>query len=85
MQKSWDGYIVALSKQSTPSSSIDAGVFPTSGGPRSGFLELPATNNLKKYDAMSPEWNGITANLPTNIYKTESMPIQNGFGQNNSN
>jgi hypothetical protein len=86
MQKSWDAYIVALSKQSNPSSNIDAGIpFPTSGGPSSGFLELPKTDNLKKYDAMNPHWDGIEINLPTNIYKPEFQSIQNGFTQNKSN
>ena len=41
MQKSWDGYIIALGGQKNPSSNIDLGIpFPTSGGPASGFLEF---------------------------------------------
>ena len=76
MQKSWDGYITALSKQSTPSSNTLP--FPNSGQ-SSGFLELPKTDTLKKYDAMNPNWDGIEINLPTNIYKPDFMPIQNGF------
>lgn len=79
MQKSWDGYIVALSKQSSPSSTIDTLPFPTSGGPSSGFLEFhPKYDIQKKYDAMNPEWH-VEINLPTNIYKPDFMPIQNGF------
>ena len=79
MQKSWDGYIVALSKQSNPSSTIDPGIpFPTSGGPSSGFLELRKTKNLKD-DAMNPNWDGIEINLPTNIYKPDFMPVKNEF------
>ena len=86
MQASWDAYIVALSKQSNPSSTIDAGIpFPTSGGPHTAFLELPKTDNLKKYDAMNPQWGGVEVNLPTDIYKPEFQSIQNGFTQNNSN
>jgi hypothetical protein len=76
MQKSWDGYITALSKQFTPLSNTLP--FPNSGGPSSGFIELPKTDTLKKYNAMNPEWH-VEINLPTDIYKPDFMPIKNEF------
>ena len=76
MQKSWDGYITALSKQSIPSSNTLP--FPTSGGPSSGFLEFhPKTDIQKKYDAMNPHWEGIKAsNDAINLFKADFMEIQ---------
>jgi hypothetical protein len=80
MQKSWDGYIIALGAQRNPSTTIDGGIpFPTSGGPPSGFLEFyPKENVQKKYDAMHPEWEGIKAsNEATDLFKADFMPVNN--------
>jgi hypothetical protein len=79
MQKSWNDFIIGLDKLKHPASNIDTGPFPTSGGPASGFVEFhPKYDIQKKYDAMNPEWH-VEINLPTNIYKPDFMPIQNGF------
>ena len=54
MEKSWDGYITALGKQTIPSSNIDTNVFS------SGFQEYKVLEKnietQKKYDAMFKEW-----------------------------
>jgi hypothetical protein len=79
MQKSWDGYIIALGGQKNPSSNIDLGIpFPTSGGPASGFLEFhPKYDIQKKYDAMHPQWEGIQAsNAALDKFKPDFMPVQ---------
>lgn len=74
MEKSWDGYITALSKQTIPSSNIDTTVFS------SGFQEYKVLGkNLetqKKYDAMFKEWEGVEAsNKAIPLYRTEFMPF----------
>ena len=83
MQKSWDGYITALGKQANPASTIDGGIpFPNTGGGFSGFKEYKPNNPeiQKRYDAMSPNWEGIEAsNSAVNLFRAEFMPIQNGF------
>lgn len=73
MEKSWDGYITALSKQTIPSSNIDS-------YQKSGFQEYKVLEtNLetqKKYDAMFKEWEGVEAsNKAIPLYRTEFMPF----------
>jgi hypothetical protein len=70
MQKSWDGYITALGGKDTLP-------FPTSGGPHTGFEELKPVNVQTKYDAMTPEWEGISAsNAFADLYKPEFMTLK---------
>ena len=71
MQKSWDGYITALGVKDTLS-------FPTSGGPHSGFQPLKPVQVKGNYDAMTPDWEGISAsNAATSLYKPDFMPVDN--------
>ncbi len=54
--KHYEDYVVATGKEAKPSSSYNA-----STTTRTGFLEFKPRdmNSQRKYDAMSPEWEGV--------------------------
>ncbi len=73
MEAHWTGYLNALGGQRAPKGTIDE-------GPATGFQPLQVKNPAaqKKYDAMSPEWQGIKASESAaagNVYKASFMPV----------
>ena len=75
MEAHWAGYLNALGGQRAPKGTIDAGIEPATG-----FQTLIPKNPAaqKKYDAMSPEWQGIKASesaAASNLYKASFMPV----------
>lgn len=63
MEKSWEGYLKALGTQKPPKHNIDTLPFNTTSTVETGFLEWKPKNLdiQKKYDAMSPDWQGVQA------------------------
>lgn len=81
MEKSWQGYLVALGNQKKPHTTIDTAAFPTTEGntTSSGFIEwrTPNPQQQSKYDAMSGSWQGVQASEAgaSKIFKADYMPV----------
>jgi hypothetical protein len=78
MKKSWNDYIIAIGGQKPPASNIDNSAFSnTEGGPPTGFVEWKPKDTLKRYDAMSGSWEGVTASEKNanKVFKTEYAPF----------
>lgn len=60
LSKNYKDYVVALDQQSKPSTSYNAQTTT-----RSGFLEFKPRDmeTQKKYDAMSPAWEGVESSM----------------------
>ena len=60
LSKNYKDYVVAIDKQSTPSTTYNAQTTT-----RSGFLEFKPRDmdTQKKYDAMSPAWEGVESSM----------------------
>jgi len=71
MKKSWNDYIIAIGGQKPPASNN------TEGGPSTGFVEWKPKDTLKRYDAMSGSWEGVTASekITNKVFNTEYAPF----------
>lgn len=79
MNKHWAGYVTALNKQMIPTS---PDIYQTTSSTLgvSGFLDLtPKQPQIQaRYDAMSGEWEGISATnkaIGKGLFSTDAMPL----------